>query len=121
MSHLQRVKDMYDMILGGQMMDAFEKYYHEDVAMVEATDEVRKGKDSNREFEMSWLSSIQEFHGGGVNTITSNEETGQTTVEVWMDVTYKDGNRSKMEEVAVQSWQGDKIIRERFYYNMPSQ
>lgn len=119
MTYLNTIKEMYEMILGGQMMDAFEKYYHEDVTMVEASGEIREGKDTNREFEINWLSSVQEVHEGGINAITSNEETGQTAVEVWMDVTYKDGNRIKMEEVAIQKWQGDKIIHERFYYNMP--
>ncbi len=121
MSYLQKAKEMYDMIIGGQMMEAFEKYYHEDVVKVEATGDVRESKAKNREFEIQFFSSIQEFHGGGVTSITSNEETGQTAVESWMDVTYKDGNRMKMEEVAVQKWDGDQIVHERFYYNMPGQ
>ena len=47
------------------------------------------------------------------------KEAGVTIVESWMEATFKDGNRMKMEEVAVQKWQGDQIIHERFYYNMP--
>ena len=41
------------------MIEAFEKYYHQDVVMVEATGEVRKGKDYNREFEKKFLGSIK--------------------------------------------------------------
>ena len=119
MSYLKNAKEMYDMILGGKLLPAFEKYYDEDVVMVEATGDVRKGKDANREFETQWLSSVKEMHGGGITSITSNEETGHTAVEVWMDVTYQDGNRMKMEEVAVQKWKDDKIVYERFYYNIP--
>ena len=121
MSYLQKAKDMYDMILSGQMLDAFEKYYSDGVVMVEATGEVREGKDVNREFELKWMSTVKEMHGGGVTAITSNELTGHTAVEVWMDVTYQDGNRMKMEEVAMQKWEGDQIVHERFYYNMPGQ
>ena len=33
-----------------------------------------------------------------------------------MDVTFKDGNRVQMEQVAVQKWAGDQIVHERFYY-----
>jgi len=58
------------------------------------------------------------MNDGGVTAITSNEETCVTMVESWMDITFKDGNRMKMEEVAVQTWKDDQIIRERFYYNM---
>lgn len=119
MSYLQKIKDMYAMVGQGQMMEAFEKYYHEDVAMVEATGEVRKGKAANREFEQQWLTSVKEMHGGGVTAVTSNEEEGITMVESWMEATFQDGNRIKTEEASVQKWQGDQIIHERFYYNMP--
>lgn len=119
MSYLQKVSEMYAMMGKGNMMDAFEKYYHEDIVMVEATGEVRKGKSANREFEQQWMASIKEMHGGGVTGITSNEEEGITMVETWGEFTSQDGNRVKMEEVCVQKWQGDQIIHERFYYNTP--
>ena len=119
MNYLQKVKEMYAMIGQGNVMDAFEKYYHEDIVMVEANGEMRKGKSANREFEQQWMASLKEMHGGGVTAITSNEEEGITMVETWMDTTFQDGNRMKMEEICVQKWQGDQIIHERFYYNIP--
>jgi len=103
----------------GQMLEAFEKYYHDDIVMVEATGEIREGKEVNLEFEKQWMSTIKEVHGGGVTAITSNEEDGITMSESWTEVTFKDGNRMKLEEAAVQRWKDDKIIHERFYYNMP--
>ena len=118
MTYLEKAQEMYALIGQGKMMEAFEKYYHDDIVMVEATGEVRKGKDTNRKFEEEWMANVQKTHGGGVNAITSNEDQKTTMVEVWTDVTYS-GQRMKMEEVAVQKWDGDKIIHERFYYNMP--
>lgn len=117
MSYYDKAKNVYDMLAQGKMLDAFDKYYHKDIVMIEATGEVRKGKVANRKFQTEFLGMIKEFHGSGVNAITSNEKDGTTMVESWMDVTLNDGNRSKMEEVAVQKWQGDQIINERFYYN----
>ena len=117
MSYYEKAKDIYDMSAQGKMLDAFEKYYHKDVVMVEATGEERKGKDVNRKFEIEFLGMIKEMHGGGVRSITSNEKEATTMVESWMDITMKDGKRSMMEEVAVQKWKGDQIIHERFYYN----
>ena len=119
MSYLSQITELYGMMGKGDMMGAFEKFYHEDVVMVEATGEKRAGKDANREFELGFLDSVQEIHGTGVNAIASNEEEGVTMVESWMDATFKDGNRMMMEEVAVQRWHGDQIIHERFYYNVP--
>jgi ketosteroid isomerase-like protein len=119
MTYLEKITECHKMVGEGQMLDAFEKFYHDDVVMVEATGEVRKGKDANREFEKNWMNGIKEMHGGGVLSINSNEDTATTSVESWVDLTFQDGNRMKMEEVAVQKWQGDQIIHERFYYNMP--
>ena len=34
-----------------------------------------------------------------------------------MDITFKDGNRVIMEQVAVQKWENNQIVHERFYYN----
>ena len=75
MTYLERVTAMYVKIGEGKMMDAFEEYYAENVVMVEANGDKREGKDNNREFELQFLSSIKEMHGGGVTGITSNEET----------------------------------------------
>mgnify|MGYP001802687050 CR=1 FL=1 len=117
MSYQEKIQEMYQMIGEGQMLEAFDRFYHENIEMVEATGEVRSGKAFNRQFEEKWMASIQEFHGGGYNAITSNEDAKTTMVEAWSDVTFKDGNRMKLEEVAVQTWEGDQIVRERFYYN----
>jgi ketosteroid isomerase-like protein len=118
MSYYDKAKDIYDMSAKGKSLEAFEKYYHKDVVMVEATGEARKGKDANRKFEVEFMGMIKEFHGSGVKAIASNEKEAVTMVESWMDATMKDGKRSMMEEVAVQKWKGDQIIHERFYYNM---
>lgn len=120
MKYFNQATEMYSMIGQGKMMEAFEKYYHNDVEMIEATGEVRKGKGANREFQIQFLSSVQEAHGGGVHNITSNEEAGVTMVEAWSEMTFKDGTRIKMEEVAIQHWKDDQVIKERFYYNMPA-
>jgi ketosteroid isomerase-like protein len=119
MNYLQLAREMYAMTGQGQLLEAFEKYYHEDIIMVEATGEVREGKENNRAFQKQWMSTIKEVHGGGVTAITSNEEEAITMSESWTEVSFQDGNRMKMEEVAVQRWKDDKIIHERFYYNMP--
>ena len=117
MTYKEKAQNLYQMIGEGKAMDAFEKFYHDDVTMIESTGEVRKGKAANREFEQNWFEGIKEKHGGGVNAITSDEANGVTMVETWVDCTFKDGNRVKMEEVARQKWEGDQIIEERFYYN----
>ena len=117
MSTLENAQELYQMIGTGQMMEAFEKFYSPDIRMIEATGEIREGKDVNREFEIQFLSSIKEMHGGGTTAIAVDEQANTTMVETWMEVTFQDGNRVKMEQIARQKWEGNQIVEERFYYN----
>ena len=118
MNVLSLEQELQAMLGQGEMLAAFEKYYAEEIVMVEATGDVRKGKDVNRKFEQEWLNGIKETHGGGVGAITANELTRQTCSETWVDVTFQDGSRKKLEEVSVKQWKDGLVIHERFYYNM---
>lgn len=120
MSYLEKAQDLQAKIAGGQVMEAFEEYYAENVVIVESTGDQRNGKEAQRQAIQQWFGSIKEFHGGGLRSLAANEETGVTTAETWTDVTFQDGNRFTMEEVAVQKWENGQIVHERFYYNVPS-
>lgn len=119
MTYLERANDLYAMMDAGQVMEAFEKYYHENVLIVEATGETRKGKDAQRKAINDWMSAVEEMHGGETEWVTSNEEEAVTMVQSSTDVTMN-GERSAMSEVAVQQWKGDQIIREEFFYFIPT-
>ena len=120
MSYLKLAQDFQAMQGQDQSMEAFEKYYAEDCRIIEMpTGEVREGKDAQRKAIQEWFGLVQEMHGGGIKSITANEETGTTCCEVWFDVTFKEGGRMKMEEVGVQQWRDNQIVEERFYYNAP--
>lgn len=120
MSYLEKEQELCSMVGQGQMMEAFEKFYAEHVVMEEPMSGKTEGKDANRKREQEWMSSLVEMHGGGVTSVASNEAEGVTMTESWMEATFKDGNRMKMEEVSVKKWEGDQIIHERFYYNAGS-
>jgi len=115
MSVKEKIKDVYNHIENGKALDAFEKYYAEGVTMVLEDGTPVEGKEANREREHEFFDSVEAFHGMDVVGIAANEETGQTSVESWMDVTFKGGDRVKLEQVATQDWEDGKIVRERFY------
>lgn len=115
MTYKEKAQDLYAQIGQGKLLDAFDQYYGDDVVMTEPRG-TREGKAACREYEVQFLGMVKEFHGMEVQSITSDESTGVTTVESSMDVTFQDGNRANMEQVAVQKWQGDHIVHERFYY-----
>jgi hypothetical protein len=59
---------------------------------------------------------VKEVHGAGIEAMASDEEKGIVMIESWMDLTFQDGNRMKMEQVAVQRWEGDCIVHEKFFH-----
>ncbi|MEO9872504.1 SnoaL-like domain-containing protein [Ekhidna sp.] len=119
MNLLEKEQELQSMVSQGQMLEAFDKFYHENVVMIEGDGIEYKGKATNRKRNEEWLDMIAEMHGGGIGAMSANEETGYTMTESWVDVSFKNGNRMKVEEVSVKKWDGDLIVHERFYYNAP--
>lgn len=113
---LQELDDeLNSMILSGQAMDAFEKFYAEDISMQENSDEPFVGKDLNRKREQEFFASVEEFHGTGISGAGVGDD--KTFCEIWMDVTFKGGQRMKLQQVAVRTWKDGLVSQERFYYN----
>ncbi len=117
MSLEQNVQGYFDLLSKGQMMDAFEKYYADEVVMQENNEDPRVGKEASRKFELEFMSSIEEVHGSEIKNVAINAETGVVFIQSFMDATYKDFGRAPMEEVQVQTWKDGQIVHEKFFYN----
>src|SRR5580700_8054528 len=92
-------KALNEAVLSGKALEAFEQYYADDVVMQENSDEPRVGKAVNRKAEEDFFSSLAEFHEGKVVATAVN---GDVTFGEWfMDVTFKNGHRMKLAQVAV--------------------
>jgi ketosteroid isomerase-like protein len=108
-------KQLNDDVLSGKAMEAFEKYYADDVVMQENSEEPRRGKDVNRKAEQEFFASVEAFHGASVKASAVN---GEVSFSEWeMDLTFKGGNRVKISQVAVRHWKNGKVASERFFYN----
>ena len=116
MNYLEKAKDIYTKIGQGQLLEAFDEYYADNVVMTEPNG-TREGKATCRDYEIQFINSVEAVHGLEVRNIASDEENKTTFVENMMDVTFKGGDRVQMEQVAVQKWEGDQIVHERFYYD----
>ena len=116
MTNLERAKDLYNQVGQGQLMQAFETYYAENVIMEEPKG-IREGKNACRKSEEEFLSSVEAFHGMEIKAIAEDSSNGKVLIEVSMDLTFKGGSRMSMEQVASQKWENGQIVHERFYYN----
>jgi len=114
MSIKTQVQAVIDGILAGKILETFDTFYADDVVMSENRVEERVGKKVNREYEIQFLENVHEFHGAQVGRVIV--DGNHAAVEWSFDITFKDGNRVKMQQVAVQTWKDGKIIREDFYH-----
>jgi SnoaL-like domain len=109
------VDELNQMILDGKILDAFEKFYADDVVMQDNDYPQRVGKDENRKFEESFVSSLTEFRGARVENVIISD--GIAVVEWWFDYTHKEYGVRNYKQIAVQRWKDGKIVEEKFYYN----
>lgn len=116
MSNLKtNVEELNQMILDGKTLEAFEKFYAEDVVMQDNDYPVRVGKDENRKYEEAFVNGLTEFRGAKVlNTVISDD---MAAIEWDLDFTHKDFGTRNYRQLTVQRWKNGKIVEEKFYYN----
>jgi hypothetical protein len=111
---LEKISDLNDLVLQGKALDAFEKYYHDEVVMQENEAPPTIGKNANRQREIEFFNSITEFRSAKPLKVTVGE--GITMVQWQYDYTHKDWGVKNYTQVSVQEWKDGKIIREQFFY-----
>lgn len=111
---LEKIDDLNDLVLQGKALEAFEKYYHDDVIMQENEGSPTIGKAANRQREIEFFSAITEFRNAKPLKITVGEDISM--VQWQYDYTHKDWGVRNYSQVSVQEWKDGKIIKEQFFY-----
>ena len=111
---LTKIDDLNDLVLQGKPLEAFEKYYHDDVIMQENGGVPTIGKAANRQREEEFFSAITEFRSAKPLKVTVGENVSM--VQWHYDYTHKAWGVRNYSQVSVQEWKDGKIIREQFFY-----
>lgn len=107
-------KKLDDAVLAGKALEAFDEMYDGNVVMQENSDEPFAGKELNRKREIEFFSSVKEIHSAAV---LSSAAEGDVSFSEWtMDITFQNGYRATLNQVAVRRWKDGKLVHERFYY-----
>ncbi len=94
---------------------AIERFYTEEATMQENLDEPRKGRSGLAAREAAFLTLWAKVES---HCVRPAFVSGDHVVIRWnFAFTAADGKARKMDELAYQRWQGDKIAEERFYYD----
>lgn len=105
------------LILDGRSLDAFERFYGEDIVMQENTAPPIVGKPRNREREQAFFGALSKV---GVTLLGSAIGDGVTYSEWIFDLTFHDGRKICLTEVSARRWREGFVVHERFYYNPAS-
>ena len=107
-------EEIKTLVLQGKAMEAFEKYYGENVVMQENENPPTTGKAANRERELDFFAKVVEFRGAEVKNVAYGEDL--IISEWFLDYTHAEWGKITHDQVSVQKWKDGKVIHERFYY-----
>ena len=104
--------ELVSIVAEGKPMEAFEKFYHENLEKTDLDGVEVRGKAENREIGwalLSKVSNVRDFSRVG------QVIKGNRSFLVWsLDFDHIDNGQVKVIQVAIQDWADGKIIKERF-------
>ena len=110
-----RIAALIGMVEQGKYVEAIEEFYAENATMQENNDPPRGGRDALVAGETKVLAAHREARTLPGSSFLLD---GDRVVIHWtFEFTRLDGKRFRMEELALQRWQGERIVAERFFYD----
>ena len=108
------VQQLNNMVLAGNLLEAFDKYYHDDVSMQENDLPPTITKEANRKRELEFLNNITEFRGAEVKGVGIGDNI---SFVMWnYDYTHKEWGVRNYNQISIQEWKDGKIVKEKFVY-----
>lgn len=113
----ERVAAFIASVVGGDHVRAIADYYHEEASMQENLQAPRSGRAVLMAYETKVLERVKmHTHPDPIFLVD-----GDHVVINWIfDATSKDGITRRLNELALQRWDGDRIAEERFVYDTAS-
>jgi hypothetical protein len=113
----ERVESFIASVVGGDHVRAIADYYHENASMQENLQPARQGRALLMAHEARVLERMKmHTHPAPLFLVD-----GDNVVINWtFDATGKDGITRRLNELAMQRWDGDRIAEERFVYDTAS-
>jgi hypothetical protein len=106
--------DLNNLVISGKALEAFDKYYHNDVSMQENDLPPMVSKEANKKREIEFFNNVTEFRGAEVKGVGVGDDI---SFVIWhYDYTHKDWGVRNYSQVSIQQWEDGKIINEKFVY-----
>jgi ketosteroid isomerase-like protein len=116
MSLSDDLRDFIGLCEGGRTLDAIERFYADDVVVIENHERARAGRAACLAFEKEALARLPEPAKLLARAHAAHAQAGVAFIEWVIRFVGEDGRPMRLDEVAVQRWAGGRIVEERFYY-----
>jgi predicted SnoaL-like aldol condensation-catalyzing enzyme len=111
----QTVQDFIALVEQGHYLEAIEQYYAPDASMQENSEAPRRGRDTLIAYERAVIAACSAMRTLPVDSWLID---GDFVVIHWVfEFTRLSGRTMRIDELAHQRWQGEKIVEERFFYD----
>jgi ketosteroid isomerase-like protein len=115
MPSAQSLASFVKMVVSGDHVGAIETWYHADASMQENGHPPREGRDALVQHEAAVMARAR---GVSSECVSPPWCDGDRVVIHWrFSFDWANGTRTEMEELALQEWRGERILRERFFYD----
>lgn len=109
----EKLNDLNQMILQGEILESMDRYYHPDCTVIEKNDVVAQGLKQAKDRESELFEGVEAWLK---SEIVSTAVGDNVTMTEWhYEYQHKDFGHKKFDQVAVQHWKDGKIISDRFY------
>jgi ketosteroid isomerase-like protein len=109
-----RLDEFIAVVESGDHAGAIERYYTEDSSMQENAAPPRVGRDVLVAHERAALARMSHVHSKAISSVVEGDHVA---IHWIFELTDKSGKVRRFDEVSLQDWRGDRIFRERFFYD----
>jgi ketosteroid isomerase-like protein len=109
-----RLDEFIAVVESGDHAGAIERYYTEDASMQENATPPQVGRDGLVARERAVLERMSHVYSKAVSSVVEGDHVA---IHWIFELTEKSGPVRRVDEVALQEWRGDRIFRERFFYD----
>jgi ketosteroid isomerase-like protein len=109
-----RLDEFIAVVESGDHAGAIERYYTEDASMQENAAPPRVGRAGLVERERGVLARMSHVYSKAMSSVVEGDHVA---IHWIFELTDKSGEVRRVDEVALQEWRGDRIFRERFFYD----
>jgi ketosteroid isomerase-like protein len=109
-----RLDEFIAVVVSGDHAGAIERYYTEDASMQENAAPPRVGRDLLVAHERAVLERTATVMSRCISSIIEGD---RVAIHWNFELTDKQGKTRRFDEIALQEWRGERIYRERFFYD----